>query len=254
MTKKKELPELPPPPKAPKEEWTKIPNAMLDNLPRFTFMQIGVLLAIYRNTMGQEYWRKDAKPVEMSNAWLVKQTGLSPESIRRSLKELIAGGWITEALERGARNVRLFEPLFAATTLPDRVVDENDYSTAQSSTPLSDRAVPIYGVEGSKVSIKEKKETTPKKKEKEKESTPNTEPTTSILVTSNPFSVWEKGENGLKPIKANGSKKVESEGKPDTTAGVAAETETAYTPEHMAAMKKKADEIATAMAKSMEIE
>jgi predicted transcriptional regulator len=86
-----------------------------------------------------------------------------------------------------------------------------------------------------------------------KESTPNTEPTNNDKILF-PFSGQEV--HSVNGQHANGKDANSPKGKPDTTAGVAADDEhtVAYTPEHMAAMKKKADEIVTAMAKSMEIE
>jgi hypothetical protein len=87
-----------------------------------------------------------------------------------------------------------------------------------------------------------------------KESTPNTEPTNNEKILF-PFSGQEA--NSVNGQHANGKDANSPKDKPDTTAGAAAaddEHTVAYTPEHMAAMKKKADEIATAMAKSMEIE
>jgi hypothetical protein len=86
-----------------------------------------------------------------------------------------------------------------------------------------------------------------------KESTPNTEPTNNEKILF-PFSGQEA--NSVNGQHANGKDANSPKDKPDTTAGAAADDEhtVAYTPEHMAAMKKKADEIATAMAKSMEIE
>jgi hypothetical protein len=125
-----------------------------------------------------------------------------------------------------------------------------DPSTPFSSTSKRGLVEPLNDVYTNKESTKD----TSKQKKEKKESTPNTEPTNNDKILF-PFSGQEaKSVNGQH---ANGKDANSPKDKPDTTAGAAAaddEHTVAYTPEHMAAMKKKADEIATAMAKSMEIE
>jgi hypothetical protein len=235
--------------------WGMRPDEWYDPELKATKMVIMLALADHSNSDGISY------PGVTS---LAKKARISERQLQKILRQLEASGDLRVEYNEGKKTSSgttncYYLVKYRVKLGLERGVTHDTPSKKQgvnSTTPLKSQGVSPTTPQGvspttPKPSLQPSVTDQPSEK---KESTPNTEPTTSILVTSNPFSVWEKGENGLKPIKANGSKKVESEGKPDTTAGVAAETETAYTPEHMAMMKKKADEIVTAMAKSMEIE
>jgi hypothetical protein len=212
-----------------------------------------VMLAIYRKTMGWKKWRDNKQYLEMSVSYLSKATQLNHVTVRNALKSLIADDWVKVSDTRGHRGVKMYMPTIIETSIEnieDGMPEGYDPYKPFSSTSIKNIVDPLYKIE----TKKEKKETTPKKKEKEKESTPNTEPTNNDKILF-PFSGQEA--NSVNGQHANGKDANSPKGKPDTTAGAAAaddEHTVAYTPEHMAAMKKKADEIVTAMAKCMEIE
>jgi hypothetical protein len=162
MAIKNERPEKPAPPNEP--EWTQIPNVLLDNLNSFTSTELQVMLIVYRKTIGWEKWRADQKPVPISITYLQNATGLSRPTVIKVMRGLISAGWITEALERGYRGVKLYMPTLKTTT--SKIEGDAD-TTSKEDLPVEDvtskNSLPVT----SKASLPKERKGTTYLKEKE---------------------------------------------------------------------------------------
>lgn len=76
---------------APQENWTKFPNAILDNLPQYTGNELKILAWMIRQNLGHQ-----KANYRFSIAYLMKNTGLSRQTVVSSLKNLRESGAIIE--------------------------------------------------------------------------------------------------------------------------------------------------------------
>jgi len=70
-------------------EWTKIPNAILDAMPKMGDAELRVVLAILRKTTG---WQKECDVISLTQ--LEHMTGLGRRHIIKALNTALANGWI----------------------------------------------------------------------------------------------------------------------------------------------------------------
>ncbi len=91
----------------PKENWTRFPNCILDNLKAFSGSELKVLSAIVRKNLGYSGSSK-----EFSLTYLNKQSGIKDhKTVIKAIEGLIKKGSIHE-IDPGMRGVRRFEILW----------------------------------------------------------------------------------------------------------------------------------------------
>jgi hypothetical protein len=235
--------------------WGMRPDDWYDPELKATKMVIMLALADHSNSDGISY------PGVTS---LAKKARISERQLQKILRQLEASGDLRVEYNEGKKTSSgttncYYLVKYRVKLGLERGVTHDTPSKKQgvnSTTPLKSQGVSPTTPQGvspttPKPSLQPSVTDQPSEK---KETSTNTEPTNNEKILF-PFSGQEA--NSVNGQHANGKDANSPKDKPDTTAGVAAaddEHTVAYTPEHMAAMKKKADEIVTAMAKSMEIE
>lgn len=123
-----------------KPNYTQVPNAILDNLDKFTPAEIKVLMAIARQTFGYHQKRK-----KMSISFIQKATGLSRQGVVNTIDALIASGIVRRRRSGNGYEYSL------------HIIDELVNSVDQSTTPASQLSVPVLvnSVDTKKETIKE---------------------------------------------------------------------------------------------------
>jgi hypothetical protein len=83
----------------PIQNWTKFPNCILDNLPKFSPTGLMVLTYMVRRCLGFQ------KPLtEFSQTFLMNHTGLTRNTVKKSITELLGLGSIREIGEKRSKN------------------------------------------------------------------------------------------------------------------------------------------------------
>lgn len=109
-----------------KPNYTQVPNAILDNLDKFTPAEIKVLMAIARQTFGYHQKRK-----KMSISFIQKATGLSRQGVVNTIDALMASGIVRRRRSGNGYEYSL------------HIIDELVNSVDQSTPPASQLSVPV---------------------------------------------------------------------------------------------------------------
>lgn len=117
----------------PEENWTKCPNAFMDNLPLFTPAQVTVLVWVIRQNIGYQQMND-----RFSISYLARNTGMSEKTIKRALPGLVEMQILHKESDGPTKTSRYFVNWeWSAPVKPDNNegnLGQNDLSTRVKMT------------------------------------------------------------------------------------------------------------------------